>query len=257
MLLCLDVGNTNLYAGVLEGENVRETFRRDMRAGTSADEFGLFLRSALRENDVDPSSIEDIGISCVVPSALHSLRGACEKYFGIDPFVLQAGVATGLRITIRNPVEVGADRIANAIAGVNRFPGKDLVIVDFGTATTCCAVTAKKDYLGGAILPGVRISMESLSEKTARLSKVEIIETETALGRSTVEAIQAGIVLGHLGAVREIITRLKEECFPQGNPLVIGTGGFSRLFARYGLFDEVAPNLVLDGVRIALQLNRR
>jgi len=256
MILCLDVGNTNLYGGVVRDGKIVETFRRDMRAGMTADEIGIFLRVVIRENGIDPAAIKDIGVSCVVPSALHSLRGACEKYFKVDPFVLNGGAKTGLNITTLNPLEVGADRIANSIAGVNLYPGRDLIITDFGTATTCCAVTAEREFLGGVILPGIRIAMESLSEKTAKLAKVEIVEREIALGRSTSEAIQSGLFLGHLGSIREISGKLKEECFPGKTPLILGTGGFARLFAKQGIFDHIIPNLVLEGVRFALALNR-
>ncbi len=256
MILCLDVGNTNLLGGVFEGESILETFRWDTRPGTSADEFGLFFRSVLRENAIDPAAIKAVGISSVVPSAVHSLRGAVQKYFGIEPFFLQAGVKTGLKITIRNPVEVGADRIANAVAVSIFYPEREALILDFGTATTCCAISAKTEFLGGTIMPGLRISMESLAEKTARLGKVEIVQPEVALGRSTVESIQSGLFFGHVGAMREISRRISEECFGGRKPLIVGTGGFGRLLEGENLFDIYLPNLALDGIRLALELNR-
>jgi type III pantothenate kinase len=222
----------------------------------------VFLRAALRENGVDPSAIRRIGIASVVPDALFSLRGACQKYFGLEPFVLQAGVRTGLRIKYRNPLEVGADRIANAVAATQLFPGRDLLIADFGTATTFCAVTAERDYLGGVIVAGLRISLEALETRTARLPAVEIVPMHGrgGLGRSTVESLQSGAYLGQLGAVREIIGRLQAEHFPAGEgasqlPLRLGTGGFAGLFEQEGVFDEVIPDLVLRGILLASALN--
>jgi type III pantothenate kinase len=173
--------------------------------------------------------------------------------------VLQAGVRSGLRIKYRNPLEVGADRIANAIAATHLYPGRDLLIADFGTATTFCAVTAERDYLGGVIVAGLRISLEALETRTARLPAVEILPQHgrTCLGRSTVESLQSGAYFGQLGAVREIFARLQSENFPdaQRPPLRLGTGGFAGLFEQEGVFDEVIPDLVLRGILLATSLN--
>src|SRR6476661_4167665 len=159
MLLTLDVGNSQIFCGVYEGEQLKATFRRTSGIRASSDEFGLFFRSMLRENGVDPGAIDMAGICSVVPDALHSLRNCFRKYFRFEPFLLQPGVKTGLKIRYRNPLEVGADKIANAIGGLVRFPGRNLLIVDFGTATTICAVTKDKEYLGGIISPGIQTSM--------------------------------------------------------------------------------------------------
>lgn len=256
MILTLDVGNSQIYAGVFDGDQLKLTFRKPTKDGASSDELGLFLRAALRENGLQPERIEHIAICSVVPDVVHSLRNACFKYFKRTPFLLQAGVKTGLKIKYRNPLEVGADRIANAIAATHQFPGKDLIIVDFGTATTFCAITADSDYLGGVIVAGPRIQMESLESRTAKLPTVEIISREETLGRSTVESIQSGIFYGQIGMVREISSRLTEECFGGRRPWIIGTGGFSTLFDKHGLFDAVIPDLVLKGLVRALQMNR-
>ncbi|MCX7978141.1 MAG: type III pantothenate kinase [Bdellovibrionaceae bacterium] len=255
MILALDVGNTQIYGGVFEGDRMRLSFRRNSKSGSSSDEVGVFLRSVLRENGLDPSAITQIALCSVVPDVVYSLRGACMKYFNINPFVLQAGVKTGLRIRYRNPVEVGADRIANAIAATHLFPGEPLIIVDLGTATTFCAVTPEKDYLGGVIIAGLRISMESLESKTAKLPAVEIVSCRETLGRSTVESLQSGLYFGHLGAIREITDRLTRECFAGKKPLIIGTGGFSHLFEKEKIFDRIIPDLVLKGILLALSMN--
>jgi len=192
----------------------------------------------------------------VVPDINHSLGNACRRYFGLEPFNLRAGVKTGLRIRTKNPAEVGADRIAGAVGAVARFPDEELVIIDFGTATTVEAVSAERDYLGGVILPGLMISMHALVQNTAGLPKVEILRPERCCGRSTVECIQSGLYWGHLGMVRETRDRLAKECFADRRPVVIATGGFAGLFADSGLYDAVAPDLALAGVRIAQEMNQ-
>lgn len=256
MILCLDVGNTQIYGGVFVDGKLRLRFRRNSRTGASSDEIGVFLRSVLRENDFDPRSVKQISLCTVVPEVLHSVKNACLKYFNLNPFVLQAGVKTGLRVRYKNPLEVGADRIANAIAGTQIYPGQDLVIVDFGTATTFCAVSRDKDYLGGVIIAGMRISMEALESRTSRLPSVEIVVPEgECLAKTTVESIQSGLYFGTLGQVKEICGRITQEAFGGQKPRVIGTGGFASLFASAGIFDEENPDMVLHGLYSALKMN--
>lgn len=255
MILCLDVGNTTIHGGVFEGDQLKIQFRRTSEFRASSDELGLFLRGALRENGVDPGAITRIALCSVVPDAIHSLRGCCQKYFSLVPFILQAGVKTGLKIKYRNPLEVGADRIADAIAATHLYPGKNIIIGDFGTATTFSAVTKEREFLGGAILPGLRLSMEALEEKTAKLPSVEIVAATEAVGRSTVESIQAGIYFGQIGVTKEITARIAREVFDADAPVIIGTGGFAGLFERTGLFAAVIPDLVLQGLNQALRMN--
>lgn len=254
MMLSIDVGNSHIYGGVFLGDEISLRFRHTSSTCTS-DELGIFLKAVLRENKCEPDSIKTIAICSVVPQLDYSLRAACIKYFGLEPFFLQAGVKTGLNIKYRNPVDVGADRIANAIAGTQQFPGKNLIIIDFGTATTFCAVTAQKMYLGGAILPGVRLAVDALSKNTAKLPSVDIVKVEQAVGRSTIESIQSGVFYGALGACRELITRIQQEAFPDQAVTVLATGGFASLFEKHGLYDHHLPDLVLQGVRIAAEMN--
>lgn len=254
MLLCIDVGNSHIYAGVFDGDNIKLRLRLSSKANTT-DELGIFLKAALRENQCEPQSIQHISICSVVPQIDYSLRGACVKYFGIEPFFLQAGVKTGLNIKIRHAPEVGADRIANAIAATELYHGQNLIVVDFGTATTFCAITAQKEYLGGAIQAGMRLAVHALSTNTAKLSPVEIVRVNEATGRSTNESIQAGIYLGALGGAREVITRMKKEAFSNQPVLVLATGGFASLFEHETLFDVLAPDLVLEGLKLAIKMN--
>lgn len=254
MMLCIDVGNSHIYGGVFHEDEIKLRFRHTSKLSTS-DEFGIFLKSVLRENNHDPALIKSIGICSVVPQLDYSLRAACVKYFSAEPFFLQAGVKTGLNIKYRNPIEVGADRIANAIAATYNYPNQNLIIIDFGTATTFCVITAQKVYLGGAILPGVRLSVEALSKNTARLPSVEILKLDHAVGRSTIESIQSGVYFGALGACRELINRINDESFKNQSSLVLATGGVASLFDNQNLYDHLVPDLVLQGIRIAAQMN--
>jgi type III pantothenate kinase len=255
MILTLDVGNSQIFGGAFEDGDLTIRFRKTSRPTTSSDELGLFLRSVLRENGGDPSRVEQIALCSVVPEIIYSLRSCCRKYFGIDPFILQAGVKTGLNIRYRNPLEVGADRIATAIGATHLFPGRNLIIIDFGTATTFGVVRGGRDYLGGIILPGLRIAMEALEKNTARLPTVEIVPPTDLVGRSTVEAIQSGIYFGNRAAVKELTREIREEAFRAEPTIVIGTGGFSRLFEHEKVFDFLLPDLVLVGLERALSLN--
>lgn len=255
MLLCLDIGNTQIHGGVFAGDLLRCQFRKSTQPLGTTDELGIFITAALRENGVDPGQVDGVAICSVVPAALYSLRGAAQKYFHCEPFVLQAGVKTGLKVRYRNPLEVGADRIAGSIAAAHRHPGRGLIIVDCGTATTFDVVTATGDYLGGVILPGIGISAETLASHTAKLPRVEIARPQTVLGRTTTESIQSGLFYGHIGAVQFLVTKLKLAAFPDVTPCLIGTGGFARMFEHEGLFDEIVPELVLLGLRYAEALN--
>jgi type III pantothenate kinase len=211
----------------------------------------------LRENKIKPEEIIEISICSVVPQANHAVVNGCRKYFNVEPFVLKPGAKTGLKIKYKNPAEVGADRIINAIAGYNLFPNKNLIIVDFGTATTFCVITKEKEYLGGIILPGINISMEALERNAAKLPKVEIREMNSVVGKTTQESIQSGLYYGQIGMVKEIRTRIIKEAFKDERPIVIGTGGFSSMFKNAGLFDEIIPTLVLQGLKYAIELNNK
>ena len=255
MHLTLDVGNGHIFGGLFEDQKLALRFRKSSRPSTSSDELGLFLRHVLREHGRDPAAVERIAICSVVPELIYSLRSCCRKYFQIDPFILQAGTKTGLKIGYRNPLEVGPDRIANAIGGLHLFPDQNLIVVDLGTATTFDVIKANRTYLGGIILPGVRIGMESLEKTTARLPTVEIVPPAELIGRSTVECIQSGLYYGNRAIVKELTREIRSQAFASEPVAVIGTGGFSRLFERDRLFDATLPDLILIGLERALFLN--
>lgn len=255
MILCLDVGNSHIYGGVFDGQEIKLRFRSTSSSSTS-DELGVFLRAVLQQNHIASDDISEIVLCSVVPHLDYSLQAACKKYFSLEPFILQPGVKTGLKIKYQNPLEVGSDRIATAIAAVTQFPNKHLIIIDFGTATTFCAITANKEYLGGVILPGVKLSMQTLEAKTAKLPEVAIIKPEQCLGRTTVKSIQSGLFFGAVGACKQIISQLKQEAFANDDVMVIATGGFAHLFEDQSIYDLISQDLVLQGLRQALLLNK-
>ncbi len=248
MLLCLDVGNTHVLAGVFEKNNLLTRFRHATGLIGTADQFGMFLINILQANKITLSKIKATAVCSVVPSCDYTIKHTISLYLKSQYFVLQAGVKTGLNIKYKNPNEVGADRIANAIGAINAFPNKNIIIIDMGTATTLCAVTKNRDYLGGTILPGMRLGMESLKTNTAKLMEVDIEVPASYIGRGTRESIQAGLYYGQLGALKEIINGFKREIFYDEPVLIIGTGGFSQLFKDKALFDVILPDLVLQGL---------
>jgi type III pantothenate kinase len=255
MILCLDIGNTQIFGGIFSKNTLKLRFRHNSQPGYSSDQYGIFLKSVLRENYINVENIKQIVFCSVVPNIDYSLIAACKKYFHIDPFELKAGVKTGLKIKYNNPLEVGTDRIANAIAAIEQFANKDLIIIDFGTATTLCAISKNKEYLGGVILAGIRLSMDALQCNAAKLSPVEIIKPNSIIGRSTTASIQSGLYYGQLAAIKEITKKLSAENFHTTKPIIIGTGGFAHLFANEQFFSIIIPDLVLHGLRITLQTN--
>ncbi len=256
MTLTLDAGNSTIAGGVFDGDKLVLHFRQTTRENSTSDELGIFLRSVLRENSIDPAKITRIGICSVVPPINYSLSNAIVKYFGVEPLFIQAGIKTGLKLRLANPKEIGADLIAGAIGAAKLYPQKNLIIIDMGTATTLSLVTKDKDYLGGAILAGIKISLHSLATKTSKLPEVEISRPEKALGSSTVDAIQSGSYYGTIGAIKELCRVYKNEVFKDGEPFVVATGGFAKIFEDCSLFDAIAPDLVLFGVKCALEMNK-
>lgn len=249
MLLCLDIGNTHILGGVFKDQQLLTRFRYATHLIGTADQFGVFLINILQTHQINAEQISATALCSVVPSLDYTLRHTISLYFRSSSiYALQAGVKTGLNIKYKNPREVGSDRIANAIGAVNSFPNKDIIIVDLGTATTVCAINKKHDYLGGSILPGMRLAMESLKNNTAKLTEVDIERPTTYMGRTTRESIQTGLYYGHLGAIREIINGYKQEILQNKSALTIGTGGFAQLYKDAMLFDVILPDLVLQGL---------
>lgn len=255
MILCLDVGNSQVFGGIFAEKRILLRFRYDSQSTYSSDQHGIFLKSVLRENNIDSTKITHIAICSVVPNMEYSLRAACIKYFGIAPFFLKSSSKTGLQIKYQNPMELGADRIANSIAATALYPKQNLIIIDFGTATTICVVSAEREYLGGMILAGIKLSMHALQSNTAKLFPVEIIQPQNVIGQTTTTSIQAGLYYSQLATIKEVSIHIHNEHFANQKPIIIGTGGFAHLFERENIFSVILPDLVLHGLYISLQLN--
>lgn len=255
MLMALDVGNTNIVIALYEGDALRRSWRMSTDKNRSGDEMGMTLLSFLQAEQVQPEKINDVIISSVVPPIMHSLSNAVRRYLNCEPIVIGPGVKTGLNIRYDNPREVGADRIVNAVAAVKKY-GVPIIIVDFGTATTYCAVDRKGDYIGGVITPGVQISLDALFERAAKLPRVEIIKPDTLIGRNTVSAMQAGAVYGQVGQVDYIVNRMRKE-LSEPNCRVIATGGLAKLIApETETIQDVDSMLTLDGLKIIYDKNK-
>ncbi len=255
MILCIDIGNSIIHLGVFNQDKLILQFRYNSKDGMSSDQFGIFLKSVLLENEINWKNIKHVMICSVVPELDYSARSAIIKYFRLEPFFLNMGAKTGLKIKYSNPAEIGADRIATAIGAVDSYPNQNLIVVDMGTATTICAITKDKEYLAGAILAGMKTSMKALYANSAKLSAVEIIKPQDRLGKATKENIQIGLFYGHLGAVREVINFITKQAFTSKDYLVLGTGGFSELYKNEKIFNHIMPELALKGLNLLHSMN--
>ncbi|KNZ68859.1 transcriptional activator, Baf family [Thermincola ferriacetica] len=254
MLLVLDVGNTNIVLGVFEGANLLNSWRIATDKQKTVDEYGVQIRVLFDYSGVKPQKIKDVIISSVVPPVTPILEGMAKKYFNVKPMVVGPGIKTSISIKYDNPREVGADRIVNAVAARALYKGP-LIVVDFGTATTFCAISEAGEYLGGAIAPGVGISMEALFTRAAKLPRVELIRPKNVIGKNTVSSMQSGIFYGFVGQVDGIIKRIKEEM--GADAYVVATGGLAELIGRESrMIDVVNKNLTLEGLRIIYERNK-
>ncbi|MBM3212859.1 type III pantothenate kinase [Candidatus Poribacteria bacterium] len=248
MLLAIDMGNTNICIGVFNGDHLLESWRLSTDKKKTADEYRLLISQLLYHAKLDMNKINGIAISCVVPPVLPQFWEMSIKGFNIEPVVLDSSLDTGMPILYDNPKEVGADRIADSVAGYVEYGGP-LIIIDFGTATTFDVVSVNGEYLGGAIAPGISLSSEALSERAAMLPKIDIKEAPRAIGKNTIAGMQSGLYFGFMGQMEEIIRQIKKE-LPQ-NPKVIATGGLAPLIAgKSKLVDLIDPDLTLKGLKI-------
>ncbi|MCA1322088.1 type III pantothenate kinase [Bacillus tianshenii] len=255
MIFVLDVGNTNTVIGVYEGEELKHHWRVETSRNKTEDEFGMIIKSLLEHVGLSFKDFEGIIISSVVPPIMFSLERMCQKYFHLKPLVVGPGIKTGLNIKYENPREVGADRIVNAVAGIHLY-GSPLIIVDFGTATTYCYINEDKQYMGGAIAPGISISTEALYSRASKLPRIEIARPEGVIGKNTVSAMQAGILFGYVGQVEGIVERMKRQSpIP---PKVIATGGLASLIGNESdVIDIVDPFLTLKGLHLIYTKNTK
>ena len=254
MLLTIDVGNTNITFGVYDGDTLGPRWRLATDHNRMADEYGILLINLFRHAGIEAGQIQGIALASVVPPLTGTFLEACEKYLGQRPFVVDAGVKTGVRVKYDDPKQVGADRVVDA-AAVQKLYGGPACVVDLGTATTFDAISATGDYLGGAIAPGINIAAEALFQRTAKLPKVDLQRPPAAIGRNTVHSIQSGLLFGYVGMVEGMVARFRAELGPEMK--VIATGGLASVIANETkVIDIIAPWLTLDGLKIVWELNQ-
>lgn len=254
MLLVIDIGNTNIVFGVYNDDTLVNHWRLSTVLQKTVDEYAILLNSLLYIEKIRFAEIDSAIISCVVPPLLIPFENLCRKYIGIRPIVVEPGIKTGMPILYENPQEVGADRIVNAVAGYEKYK-KSLIIVDFGTATTFDYITPKGEYAGGAIAPGIMISLEALFERASKLPRVELLKPKTIVGKQTIHAMQSGIVYGYVSLVDGIVKKMKEEV--KTSPYVIATGGLSGIMYKESeSIDEVDEFVTLRGLKILYEKNR-
>ena len=254
MLLAIDIGNSNNVIGLFSNEKLLTHWRIRTEWNRTSDEYWVLIKEFIQLNNVDTETIDEIIIACVVPPLIPVLKEMSNKYFSCDPIIVGPGIKTGMSILYKNPAEVGADRIVNSVAAYEKYRGP-LVIVDFGTATTFDVVSQKGEYLGGAISPGVQLSLEALFKSAAMLPRVDMGEPESVIGKSTIESIHSGTVYGFVGMIDGMVLRIQEEL--QQKAQVIGTGGIVDLIAsKTKTIDIIDPFLTLEGLKIIHRRNQ-
>lgn len=253
MLMAIDVGNTNVDIGVFKGHELYVKWDLSTDVYRPSDEYAVMLLSLLAQKGLSPSDITQAAICSVTPPLVPTLKQMCQRYFEISPLVVGAGIKTGINILMDNPREVGADRIVNAVAGHNLYGGP-LIVIDLGTATTFDVVSQKGDYLGGAISPGIKITMEALFQRTARLPRMELARPKNVIGKDTISAMQSGVLFGYVSLIEGLVFRIQQELGTKAK--VIATGGFSELLGKETKVIEIVdPYLTLVGLRIINELN--
>lgn len=258
MVLLVDVGNTNIVLGVYKDKENVMSWRISTDSKKTSDEFGIQVMQLFTQSELNPKEVKGIIISSVVPNIMHSLENMIKKCFGINPLIVGPGIKTGINIKYDNPKEVGADRIVNAVAAHEIYK-RDMIIIDFGTATTFCSVTKSANYLGGCIVPGVKISSDALFDRAAKLPRVELEVPENIICKNTISSMQAGIIYGYIGQVEYIVKKIKKEMMELGSeePFVIATGGLANLIANEtNVIDKVDSSLTLEGLRIIYEKNK-
>ncbi|MDO4545706.1 MAG: type III pantothenate kinase [Bacillota bacterium] len=261
MLLAFDVGNSNIVLGVFKEGKMITNWRLETDNNKSADEYGMIVGQLFSYEGLKMEDVKDVIISTVVPSVLYTLQHLSMKYFNRKAIVIGPGIKTGLVVKYDNPKQVGSDRIVNAVAAHAKYGGP-LIIIDFGTATTFCAISEKAEYIGGTIAPGLKIASEALFEKTAKLPKVELEEPGHVICRNTINSMQSGLVYGHMGMVDYIVRKMKKELMEYSESdkevKVIATGGLATMIdAGIDCIDYVDKMLTLEGLELIYEKNRK
>ena len=254
MIICLDVGNTNIKYALFDGEELKLSFRVATEHKKTSDEYGGQLLNIPSTNGIAVSEICGGIISSVVPPLDYTLERMFRTYLKIKPLMLGAGLKTGMNLRVDNAKEVGADRVVNNVAAVKKY-GAPLIVIDFGTATTFNAVNEKGEFIGGVIAPGIKGSLDSLVNGTAKLPRVEIERPEKVIGTNTVTNMQSGIVYGFAGLVEYLVKKIKREMKCE-NVTTVATGGFSEVIAKeISCIDKVDKLLTLEGLRYLYSIN--
>ena len=254
MLLAIDIGNTNIILGVFDGDKLKATWRIGTAVHRMPDEYASLILSFFDRQDITATQITDVVLCSVVPPLIGVFDEVCKRYFKITPLVVESGVKTGVKISMDNPREVGADRIVNAVA-VHQLYGGPVVVIDLGTATTFDVVSEDGDYLGGAIAPGITIATEALFNRTSVLPRVELTHPKRAIGTNTVAAMKSGIIFGYVGLIEGIVNRIQKELGSKAK--VVATGGYAQLLAQETpVIEVVNPDLTLVGLRLIHEMNR-
>lgn len=250
MLLALDVGNSNIVIGASMGNTWKHEWRVQTDTNKTSDEYAVLFKNLFDEADLRYSRFNEIIISCVVPQLTHVIANVFQKRLHINPLILDSTVETGLFLKTAHPESVGADLIADAVGAYEEFED-NCIVVDFGTATTLMAVQNPGEFIGGAICAGLKVSLDALAGKAAKLSQISLESPPSVIGRNTEEAMQSGIVLGHLCMVEGLIDRMEEQ---MGSAKVIATGGLAEKVGPYtNYFDVIDPMLTLNGLRLIAQ----
>jgi type III pantothenate kinase len=256
LLLAIDIGNTHTVAGLFAGDELVEHWRIATDIDATSDQLAATYSSLLALSDFRLEDVRGMIVSSVVPPLTGRYRALAEQRFQVEVLIVGPGIKTGLPIMINNPHEVGADRIVNAVAAIDVIGGP-CVVVDFGTAITFCAISAGNEYLGGAIAPGVEVSLEALTSRAAQLARVDIHEPESVIGKTTADSLRSGIVIGFAGLVDGVVSTMKEAIGGE-NIGTIATGGFASLVVPHAkTLEHVDPLLTLKGLKLVHQRNEK